>query len=439
MSSRRTSGQVVVADAHNAPRASSQRDKKKTGTPVFLYLIPIVPILFTILMSGKSGDQDASFGAPPQQQALRSAPVQQQAQPKVIVPEIAVKQQLVAVQPPQEEEKEDKPEEKRSAAAGGDSSNPLGLELLKQDTLVSAQNTVVTGYFTLKSKYAKEEYIKWMSNMLSLQDAMVIFTSPAMVETIQGLRSHAKDRTVIIPLDLSQLELVKLYDEKFWQAQLDKDPEKRIHKSYELFWIWLSKSFFVKTAIDLNLYGSDVYMWSDIGCFRNGRYRDKEMIVQRQLIPRDRIFQMAHHEPQPPPYIWWNDKYNQKPLFYHSGSQMIGYKDTWRTFHAAFLETITGFIQRDLFIGEDQTVLQSTCLRIPTLCAYVPMTQIGDNHYFGLRHLLHYGTPVAPAKEYTYWYPPAGLTAERADVTDKSLLEPMKPPPPPGRDKIRAA
>jgi len=50
------------------------------------------------------------------------------------------------------------------------------------DTLVKSPNTVVTAYFTLKSEYAKEEYQKWMSNMLAINDAMVIFTTPDLVK-----------------------------------------------------------------------------------------------------------------------------------------------------------------------------------------------------------------------------------------------------------------
>ena len=425
MSSRRP---MRVADA--APSSKVNTGKK---TPLFMYLFPLFPILFMLFMSGKEKPEAGmeSFSPPggaarpadnmqmQQQQGYRHKPPQQQVLRAAAIQ--VAKQQQVEPEPAVQVAKQQLEQQQK-------------LQILKQEELISAPNTIVTAYFTLKSKFAKEEYIKWMSNMLSLQDAMVIFTSPEMVDTMWLLRSHAKNRTVIIPMDLSQLELVQKHDDSFWEAQLDKDPEKRIHRSYQLFWIWLSKSFFVKTAIGLNVFDSEIFMWSDIGCFRNGRYRDKEMILQKHLIPKDRIFQMAHHEPQAPPYIWWNDKYTQKTLFYHSGSQMIGYKDTWLTFHDEFMTTVQGFIDRDMFIGEDQTVLQSTCLRVTSLCAYVPMTQVSDNHYFGLRFVLHYG-----GDKFKYWYPPEGLPVERADVQDKSLLEPMKEPPPPGKDKIRAA
>lgn len=407
---------IRVADA--APIARKVGVSKKR-TPPFLYAIPLLPVLFVILISGKGPPEaDLTSFEPPQvrkEEYLRQHQAQLTAATiSSVVPVTKKEQEIVSVG---QSSKHDVSKE---------------LHLLKQGDLITSPSTIVTAYFTLKSKFAKESYIKWMSNMLSAQDAMVIFTSPEMVETMQSLRSHAQNRTVIIPFDLSQMELVQKYDEQFWAQQLDKDPEKRIHHSYQLFWIWLSKSFFVTTAIDLDIFKSDLFMWSDIGCYRNSRYNNKEVILQIPLIPRDRILQMAHHEPKPPPYIWWNDKYSQSGYFYHSGSQMIGYKTTWLQFHREFTTTVEGFVQRGMFIGEDQTVLQSTCLRVPSLCAYVPSTQVSDNHYFGLRFVLHFGGT------FQYWYPPDGLPAERSDVSDKSLLEPSKAERP-GRKKFKAA
>jgi Bacterial protein of unknown function (HtrL_YibB) len=382
--------------------------KRHVSTQHVLFLMfPLIPIILVVLWSGKE-HADPSYDS-------------------LVHPPGSLSTEKLSTMPKTENLRQFDPNSQSQTT------NSIKLDLIHQDELITSTSTVVTAYFTLKSKFAKEEYIKWMSNMLSLQDAMVIFTSHEMIDTMQSLRTHAANRTVIIPFDLNQLELVQKYDTKFWEHQLDIDPEKRIHRSYELFWIWLSKSFFVNQAIQLNPYQSEIFMWSDIGCYRNSRYRSKQMIVQIPLIPEDRILQMAHHEPRPPPYIWWNDKYTQKPLFYHSGSQMIGYKDTWIRFHGEYLKTVEGFVQRDMFLGEDQTVLQSTCLRVISLCAYVPFSQVSDNHYFGLRYVLHFGG------KFDYWYPPEGLPVERSDVTDKSLLEPMKPPPPMGRAKFLAA
>jgi Bacterial protein of unknown function (HtrL_YibB) len=145
--------------------------------------------------------------------------------------------------------------------------------------LKSCANTIVTGYFPLHSKHSGDNYLKWMKNMLSIQDCMVVMTSPPMVETIQTLRAHAVNGTVIIAIELDDLPIAQLHhandgdvdddDMSFWTNQLEMDREKKLHKSYKVFWIWLSKTWFVLQAIEKDYFHSSFYMWQDIGAFRN--------------------------------------------------------------------------------------------------------------------------------------------------------------------------
>ena len=268
--------------------------------------------------------------------------------------------------------------------------NPSQLIKLSEN-LITSPNTVVTAYHRVPSKFKPGRYDGWMRNMLSLQDAMIIFTETSMVEQITNLRSHALNRTVIVPLKLNELPIGQLYPKEFWQDQLDRDPEKRIHRSYELFWIWLSKSWCVSQAIDMNIFKSDLFFWSDIGCFRDRSYNSKTMILHREQIPQNEMIQMAHHKPNPPKENLFNDKYKHKANFYHSGSQFAAFKDIWIKFHELFLETIDNFLERGMIIVEDQAILQSVCLSYPDICAYVPFTEVQDNHYFGLRYVVHNG------------------------------------------------
>ncbi|KAL3940322.1 MAG: hypothetical protein SGBAC_005119 [Bacillariaceae sp.] len=259
------------------------------------------------------------------------------------------------------------------------------------DTMIDSPNTVVTAYHRVPSKFHAGKYDEWMRNILSLQDAMIIFTSDDMVDQVKDMRQHALDRTVIVTLELNDLPYGTLYPKEFWEDQLKRDPEKRTHRSYQLFWIWLSKSWFVNEAIRLNVFQSDIFMWSDIGCFRMKRYNSKTMIQHREIVPPKEMLQMAHHKPNPPEEDIFNDKYRRRDNFYHSGSQSVAYKDTWIKFHEYFLETIDRFLEKDMIVVEDQAILQSVCLTHPEICVYIPFTEVRDNHYFGLRYLVHYG------------------------------------------------
>ena len=127
------------------------------------------------------------------------------------------------------------------------------------DTEEISETTVVTAYFSIPSKHSGEEYEKWMKNCLSLQDAMIIFTTADMVPTMETLRVHAINRTHIVHMELSDVWVAKANgeisnragksSEDFWKEQLEIDPERERHQSYELFWIWLSKTWFVNESI----------------------------------------------------------------------------------------------------------------------------------------------------------------------------------------------
>ena len=263
--------------------------------------------------------------------------------------------------------------------------------------LIKSPNTIVTGYFQVPSKHPAKEYNKWMRNMLSLQDAMVIYTEPDLVDQIKDLRSHAVNRTVIVPMNINDLPIGKLFSKSFWQDQLDRDPEKKIHQSYQLFWIWLSKSWFIAQAIRINFFDSDLFVWSDIGCFRENRYNFKKLVKHREKVLSQMILQMAHHTPNPPKEELFNNKYKCPENLYHSGSQFVGYKDVMLTFHEYFLETVDRFLEHNMIMVEDQAILQSVCLSHPEICAYVTHSQVNDNDFFGLRYVLHFGG------KYKYW------------------------------------
>ena len=261
------------------------------------------------------------------------------------------------------------------------------------DSLVSCQHVFVTGYFSIRSKYAPDQYLKWMANFLSVQDCMVIFTSSEMMDPIRKYRSAALNKTVLIELSIEDLPISKLGID-LWEHQLDIDREKKRHKSYQLFWIWLSKSWCVVQAIRHDFFGSrregqrGLFMWQDIGSFRNTKYNGKTILVHHEIVPPRTVLWLAHHPTNPPPNPMWNDKFKEKQYYFHSGSQGVGDADAWLDYHDKFAKTIQQFLDKGMFIGEDQCVLQSTCQQYPELCAYIPHSQVKDNFYFGLRYVL---------------------------------------------------
>mmetsp|Transcript_23561 Transcript_23561/g.38386 ORF Transcript_23561/g.38386 Transcript_23561/m.38386 type:complete len:665 (-) Transcript_23561:97-2091(-) len=140
--------------------------------------------------------------------------------------------------------------------------------------------TIVTAYFNIDSKHPHDDYIRWMKNMLSLKDPMVIFTSPDMVPTFHSLRSHASNSTKIITMELNETLMSRTYDVQFWQDQYAKDPERKAHRSYFIYWIWNEKLEFLRRTIEENPFHSDFFAWVDIGSFRVSNLNDQVMLKQ---------------------------------------------------------------------------------------------------------------------------------------------------------------
>ena len=83
----------------------------------------------------------------------------------------------------------------------------------------SCNVTIVTAYYKIRSKHSSEEYLSWMTNFLTLQDCMVIFTQQDFVSTIQTLRP-ADYQTIINSIELNQELYQKIssyHDHSLWQ------------------------------------------------------------------------------------------------------------------------------------------------------------------------------------------------------------------------------
>lgn len=310
------------------------------------------------------------------------------------------------------------------------------------ETPIDVSSCIVTAYFRVKSKHGDSSYVQWMQNMLSMHDCMVIFCEADMVPTVLKYRGNNRI-TAVISVKLEDLPISKFYyspadtiaettkTTAFWEHQLNIDPERKIHQSYRVFWIWLSKSWFVTTAALMQDHvfalnnRIEVWMWADIGSFRDHTFNNKQLIRYPDsggLFPntaKTAVLWMAHRKPNPPADPFWNRKLvkKEKHHFYQSGSHAVASSvSAWTTFHTHFVDTLDQYAAKGLFLGEDQCVIQSTCLLHPESCAYVPFDQVPDNRYFGLRTVLHYGPNIdqmkrnIKVKPFQLWRPPTTTT-----------------------------
>jgi Bacterial protein of unknown function (HtrL_YibB) len=268
--------------------------------------------------------------------------------------------------------------------------------------------TLVTAYFNVPSKSKHEAYMSWIRNFMKLEDYMVIFTSPDLVDELKRQRSHALDRTTFHVMDLHDVPVAKQYSKEFWTSQLEMDPEKEIHKSYELFWIWLSKTWFVQEAIQTNPYGHQIFAWADIGAFRTSEFVGKVFLRHTNLIHYDSMLMTAWKnnvdEIAKLALETSNGWITSRGSAYQIGGFQVGYAHTFQKFHAAFLETFDEFVKRGFFAGDDQRILQTTCNLHYNLCTYITPDQTPDvENWWVMKQVLINGG------NFKYWVPPRVL------------------------------
>jgi hypothetical protein len=147
----------------------------------------------------------------------------------------------------------------------------------------------VTAYYNVPSKSKHDAYMSWIRNFMQLEDFMVIFTSADLVDELKQRRAHALDPTTFHVMDLHETPFATQYSKEFWQSQLEMDPEKDIHRSYEVFWIWLSKTGLFRKPFGPTPMVIRSLRGSYIGAFRTTEFVGKVFLRHTNLIHYDAI------------------------------------------------------------------------------------------------------------------------------------------------------
>jgi len=230
--------------------------------------------------------------------------------------------------------------------------------------------TIVTAYFKITSKHTHTEYNQWMENTMSLNDPMVIYTSPDLVPAMKRLRSHALERTKVIPMELHEMRMPTQYGiQPFWEIQHAMDPEKTINKSYHLYWIWNEKLEFLRRTIAENPFQSNFFAWVDIGYFRTPKYNHRVMLQQiPTALEQDQILGLDVRG--------FGGKGN------HMGGGFIGgYTAGILRFHSIFYALLEA--HKHEFIGVAQQWFKRGCIENEGLCVLVkPDKDHGDPWFF---------------------------------------------------------
>jgi hypothetical protein len=239
--------------------------------------------------------------------------------------------------------------------------------------------TIVTAYYCVKSKHSPQKYHAWIRNLLLGMGRfckMVIFTSPDLINYMNAICNQNIKGAMftVIGIPMREFKLLQRYPLKIWAHQYSMDPQKACGRTVECYLIWNSKLIFMKEAIERNVYGSDKFVWIDIGSFRNADTTILEHFPVYERISEDKIDIMLIQ-----PYL--PHEMNQLIFFntVHLGGGMFGggIKAVNQLFQL-FYKALDVYISGKQFAGCDQQILSTCYMRSPELFNLVTKTQ--DSH-----------------------------------------------------------
>ena len=253
--------------------------------------------------------------------------------------------------------------------------------------------TVVTAYYCVKSKHSPKQYQVWINNLLlnvGSNCKMVIFTSPNLVEYMNNVcqKNVLGALFTVIGMKMADFKLLKRYPLKVWIRQHAMDPQKSCGRTIECYLIWNSKLIFLKEAMERNIYGSDKYVWIDIGSCRTTDPESNKMLVEHfpryeNISNNDKVDIVLVN-----PYA--KEEMNQV-IFrnaVHLGGMFGGNTRAINRLYGQFYKALDVYICGGCFAGCDQQIL-STCYvhNQEMFNLIIPDSKKGDVWFYLYYHL----------------------------------------------------
>jgi hypothetical protein len=135
--------------------------------------------------------------------------------------------------------------------------------------------TISTCYYILKSKFDHRIYLQWCSNFLSLIETnnfkLVLYTNE---ESFEMLISNDEIKRYIsnpnIKIIIYEFEQFNTYQFKSkWEQNHQNNHLLKNIVDWKVNMLWSEKIHMVKNTMDEKYFESDLYVWCDVGYFRN--------------------------------------------------------------------------------------------------------------------------------------------------------------------------
>lgn len=269
-------------------------------------------------------------------------------------------------------------------------SSPHSL-FLKESLKTECNSSLVSAYYRIPSKHSHEQYTAWMINFLSLTDCMIVFVQPDIQELVQALRPPSYP-ILIIPRPMSSFLVSSLLDDKGWDQQVLKDPEKDVGHSHQLYRVWNEKTNMLLLAAELNPFSSSYFLWLDIGAVRHEDYNHQQLV---RVLPSHPGILLLQVEPFTPKEKSKKEKIDFSGVNRIGGGTIGGDLIPIRRWHSIYYNVFKKFLSRNRFVGKDQNLMADACLEEPNICLLV---EGGKEDWFLLQKILRGERPMQYTK-----------------------------------------
>jgi len=231
--------------------------------------------------------------------------------------------------------------------------------------------TVVTGYFSIKSKFTENHYDFWLRNFLQLKCNMVIYTDKKNFQKIKEIRNDPNNTCIYIR-EIEDFFVSK--DKDYWKYC--KTIDRETNHTEELYMVWAEKTFLCQDALSRNPFNSEYFLWSDIGCVRNIdniKYITSFPSIEKiLLLPVEKFWLSLVYDFTENDFII-DGKIAKSlqnlnglsclPLARIQGGFFGGHKNTWQKWIDIFKNEIELFKETKTYGGKDQNLMNNIYIR----------------------------------------------------------------------------
>lgn len=223
--------------------------------------------------------------------------------------------------------------------------------------------TVVSCYYVIPSKYSHQVYGSWIDNFMKIGFKCVVYCDQKSFDVLSNLYEETDSLKYRI-VEINDFVCSKLN----WNDESGLDPERSIH-SEQLYKVWNEKIFFVKRAIEENIFNTEYFIWTDIGSFRESD-RVTELrgaFPSVHKLPKDKLSfrQICNFQESHLIDVHKVDNRFTTPYSIIGAGIWGGSKEMLLTFSGLYYDMLEEFDKNKVFKGKEQNILAFLVIRYP--------------------------------------------------------------------------